>query len=150
MFGAVASHKFVISFCMGMELMNSQATLKVFSGSILFFGVVTSVGIGIGGLINNGSTDNLPVAIIEGLVVGTLIYVVCFEILNRERDRKTYSMKKARAIGFIQFLSLAVGLVAMGALSTLTHSHGHAHDHEEGTIDDGHDHDHDHDHLHLF
>lgn len=65
MFGAVASHKFVISFCMGMELINSQAGVRTFVGSILFFGVVTSVGIGIGGLITTSSTDTLSVAVIE-------------------------------------------------------------------------------------
>jgi hypothetical protein len=72
-------------------------------------------------------------------VVGTLVYVVCFEILNRERDRKTYSLKKVRAIGFVQFIALAVGLVAMGILATMTHGHA---EHELG--DEEHDHDHDH------
>lgn len=84
----------------------------------------------------------------QGLVVGTLIYVVCFEILNRERDRKTYSIKKARAIGFIQFLALGAGLVAMGLLATMSHDHGgddHGHDHEDDhdhptTHHDDHDH----------
>jgi hypothetical protein len=72
-------------------------------------------------------------------VCGTLIYVVFFEILNRERERKVTSLKKSKAIGFIQFVAIAVGLVAMGALSTLTHSHD---DHDETTTEDGHDHDH--------
>lgn len=54
------------------------------------------------------------------------MYVVFFEILNRERDRKTYSMPHSRAIGFLQFLSLVSGLVAMGWLSAITHDHdGH-------------------------
>lgn len=65
MFGAVASHKFVISFCMGMELMNSKAGTRTMVGSILFFGLITSLGIGIGGAITTGDTNNLPVAIIE-------------------------------------------------------------------------------------
>ncbi len=69
--------------------------------------------------------------------MGTLLYVVCFEILNRERDRKTYSMKKVRAIGFIQFLALSTGLVAMAMLSKMT---GHDHGPEEDP----------HDHPHLF
>lgn len=65
-------------------------------------------------------------------MVGTLIYVVCFEILNRERERKTYSLGTTRAIGFVQFLALGVGLVAMGVLATMAHNHDHedeCHDH---------------------
>ncbi len=65
MFGAVASHKFVISFCMGMELVNSQAGIRTYVGSILFFGIITSLGIGIGGIITTTSTNTLPVAVIE-------------------------------------------------------------------------------------
>lgn len=65
MFGGVASHKFVISFCMGMELVNSKAGKRTFIGSILFFGLITSVGIAIGGVITSGDTNALPVAVIE-------------------------------------------------------------------------------------
>lgn len=78
MFGAVASHKFVISFCMGMELMNSQAGIRTLVGSILFFGVVTSLGIGIGGAVSTSSTNNLPVAVIE--VITTSIQILFFSI----------------------------------------------------------------------
>jgi len=134
MFGGVASHKLVISFCMGMELMSRGASVRTYVGSILFFGITTSVGIVIGGLISTDNVESVGVVVIEGIVVGTLIYVVCFEILNRERERKTYSMKSTRAIGFLQFLALGIGMVAMGWLAIVAHDdHG----------DDGHEgHDH--------
>lgn len=69
MFAAVASHKFVISFCMGMELMTSQADTRTYIGSIVFFAVVSPIGIIIGSLISsNMSTETLPVAIAEVLI----------------------------------------------------------------------------------
>jgi len=134
MFGGVASHKLVISFCMGMELMSRGASMRTYVGSILFFGITTSVGIIIGGLISTDNVESVGVVVIEGLVVGTLIYVVCFEILNRERERKTYSMKSTRAIGFLQFLALGIGMVLMGWLATAAHG-----DHGEDSHE-GHDH----------
>jgi hypothetical protein len=63
---------------MGMELMNSQAGFGTFVGSILFFGVVTSVGIGIGGLITTNSTDTMPVAVI--MVILIFYFVTYFKI----------------------------------------------------------------------
>lgn len=65
MFGAVASHKFVISFCMGMELSTAQAKHRRI-GSIVFFAVVSPIGIIIGSVISSTtSTDSLPVVIVE-------------------------------------------------------------------------------------
>lgn len=85
---------------------------------------------------------------LQGLVCGTLLYVVFFEILNRERERKSYAMANSRAIGFIQFISLVVGLVGMGLLVTEFHEHHDDGQHSNST-DSGDDHDHDHDHRNL-
>ncbi|ODM95764.1 Zinc transporter ZIP1 [Orchesella cincta] len=175
MFGAVASHKFVISFCMGMELVASQTKIATYISSIAFFAILSPVGIIIGSLLSSNSTNNLPVTVIEvnttyiplkktssdtllffkvmhkypssraaltfGIACGTLLYVVFFEILNRERDRKSYSMSSSRAIGFIQFVALVVGLVSMGCLLTLTHGHNSEDSHDHGDDHDpGHEH----------
>lgn len=70
--------------------------------------------------------DTLNSIPLQGLVCGCLVHLIFFEILNRERDRKAYTMPHSRAIGFLQFVSLGVGLLAMGVLTTLTHEHnGH-------------------------
>jgi len=63
------------------------------------------------------------VFIFQGLVCGTLLYVVFFEVLNREKERRAYSMPNSRAVGFIQFTSLVIGIVAMGWMSIKAHSH---------------------------
>ena len=65
MFGAVASHKFVISFCMGMELFAARTKLSTYLSSIIFFGVISPVGIFIGSLISGNDTNVLPIAIIK-------------------------------------------------------------------------------------
>ena len=65
MFGAVASHKFVISFCMGMELCASQARFRTFIGSIVLFAILSPVGIFIGSyLTSEEATKSLPVSIL--------------------------------------------------------------------------------------
>lgn len=66
MFGAIASHKFVISFCMGMELVASQTKVLTYLFSIIFFAVISPVGIIIGSLLaSDDSTQSVPVTVIE-------------------------------------------------------------------------------------
>lgn len=50
-------------------------------------------------------------------------------------------MSNAKAIGFIQFVALVVGLVGMGCLLTLTHGHVHGSEASDHEHDDP-DHDH--------
>ncbi|XP_011696963.1 PREDICTED: zinc transporter ZIP1-like isoform X2 [Wasmannia auropunctata] len=146
MFLAVASHKFVIAFCIGVELIASRTRPYLSVIYTCTFAVVSPIGIGIGmGLVGGGSAAaSGPMAVIlQGLASGTLLYVVFFEILQEHRT------------GLRQYLSILVGFLVMFGLQMLTahsHSHGHSHGnhtHMEGH-DDDHDHhdDHDHDHEH--
>ncbi|XP_021961884.1 zinc transporter ZIP3 [Folsomia candida] len=133
MFGGVASHKFVIAFCLGMEFVNSRASRKTMIGSVLFFGCITSIGIGVGGLIQaEGSSDSIYTAVIGGLATGTLLYVVFFEILNREREKKMYELEEVGGAGILQFAAVVVGMIFMEILSIMVshhHHHGHGEDH---------------------
>lgn len=66
MFGAVASHKFLISFCMGMELVAAKASAKIFIGSIALFAFLSPIGIFIGSyLTSDSSTHSMPVNILS-------------------------------------------------------------------------------------
>jgi len=66
MFGAVASHKFVISFCMGMELVAAHTKFWTHLGSILVFAVFSPIGILAGSeLANRETIESLPVIVIE-------------------------------------------------------------------------------------
>lgn len=48
MFAAVAVHKFVIAFCIGMELITSNTTYWLCIVYVCTFAVVSPIGIGIG------------------------------------------------------------------------------------------------------
>ena len=88
---AVATHKYVISFCVGLELCNSRTRLLIYSAYMIVFAVFSPIGIVIGILITNhagtGSTYYMVVAVLQAMAGGTIIYVVAFEILERERSK---------------------------------------------------------------
>ncbi|XP_034934316.1 zinc transporter ZIP1-like isoform X2 [Chelonus insularis] len=142
MFAAVAAHKFVIAFCIGVELVASRTHQCLSVIYVCTFAIVSPMGIGIGMLlVGGGSTaasGPLPV-ILQGIATGTLLYVVFFEILHHNRD------------GLHQYLSIIIGFMVMFGLQIATaHSHSHSHSHGGGHehlcgVDEHEDHDH-HDH----
>lgn len=109
MFGAVSAHKFVIAFCIGVELVTSlKAKLVVIY--VFTFAVVSPLGIGIGIIVTNAEQDStaLVSVILQGLATGTLLYVVFFEIL--QADKKS---------GLKQYFSIFVGFIIMFTITTV-------------------------------
>lgn len=111
MLGAVSAHKLVIAFCVGIELVSSRTKFILTLAYISTFALVSPIGIGIGiGL--SGSTEDghhsILNAILQGMASGTLLYVVFFEILQRERDNKVSGLK--------QLLAIVVGFCIMFGL----------------------------------
>jgi zinc transporter 1/2/3 len=58
------------------------------------FALITPLGIGIGIALTETATDdsslqNVVVTVLQGLAAGTLIYVVFFEVLEKERLKKS-------------------------------------------------------------
>lgn len=89
MFGAVAAHKYVIAFCVGVELIVARTKFWLAVAYIFTYSVVSPLGIGIGILLSNGSqTEDTAVVsvILQGLASGTLLYVIFFEVLSKERS----------------------------------------------------------------
>ncbi|XP_018567618.1 zinc transporter ZIP1 [Anoplophora glabripennis] len=109
MFGAVSAHKFVIAFCIGVELVTSLKT-KLVVIYVFTFAVVSPLGIGIGMIVTNMEHDSTAVAsvILQGLATGTLLYVVFFEIL--QGDKKS---------GLIQYSSVFIGFAIMFTITTV-------------------------------
>uniref|UniRef100_A0A6P4FLV5 Zinc transporter ZIP1 n=1 Tax=Drosophila rhopaloa TaxID=1041015 RepID=A0A6P4FLV5_DRORH len=155
MFGAVSAHKLVLAFCVGVELIVARTRMTLAIVYVLTFAVVSPLGIGIGILINHGQETTGPSlvsAILQGFACGTLIYVVFFEILSKNRS------------GLRAYLALFVGFLVMFGLQQLTSGDGHGHSHSHSSCtssshtDDhhetetrsgsGHAHDHEHDHDH--
>ncbi|KAH8276890.1 hypothetical protein KR026_002086 [Drosophila bipectinata] len=152
MFGAVSAHKLVLAFCVGVELIVARTRTTLAVLYVLTFAVVSPLGIGIGILINHGqetSGPSLVSAILQGFACGTLIYVVFFEILSKNRS------------GLLAYLALFVGFCVMFGLQQITSGGGHGHSHSHSSCSghtDEHTHEtetrsssghaHEHDHAH--
>ena len=55
---AVATHKYVISFCMGLELFNANTPKALYTTYVLVFSLMSMIGIGIGTSLTSGIVDN--------------------------------------------------------------------------------------------
>lgn len=120
LFGAVAAHKFVISVCMGMELVMAKTSLKAFLIYTAMWVLTTPIGIGIGmGVSSLGSNSSgylLTVGILQGLAAGTLVYVVVFEVLAREKSKSVS--------GMLQLLFVILGFTTLLIVELVTdHDH---------------------------
>lgn len=127
LFGAIATHKFVIGFCVGIELVSSRTKLSLMLVYIGTFAAVTPIGIGIGILLSAdptaiASSGSLVASVLQGMAAGTLLYVVFFEVLQKERANTKN--------GFWQLASILVGFLLMLTLTLLV---GHDHSHGQGS-----------------
>lgn len=110
MFGAVSAHKLVIAFCIGVELVTAKTNVILSVIYVFTFAIVSPMGIGIGIGISGNESEATEIAstFLQGLATGTLLYVVFFEIL--QKDRKG---------GLKQYLSVLVGFLVMLGLTFL-------------------------------
>ncbi|XP_002066054.2 zinc transporter ZIP1 [Drosophila willistoni] len=88
MFAAVAAHKLVLAFCVGMELLVARTRSSLAIIYLITFSIVTPIGIGVGIGISQqdaagASHPSLPSGVLQGIASGTLLYVVFFEILTQ-------------------------------------------------------------------
>lgn len=111
---AIATHKLVISFCVGMELYVAGASTRTTLGYLTIFSMVTPIGIAVGlalGHFKNDSGNLGPTpTILQGMAAGTLLYVVFFEVLARERANEKSGLLQLTAIvvGFMLMLGLQI------------------------------------------
>ena len=94
---AVATHKYVISFCMGLELFNANTPKALYTTYVLVFSLMSMIGIGIGTSLTSGIVDN------------SVSYVVMIGILQasitlfRNKPSKSFDV---HFYSHYQFLSL--------------------------------------------
>ncbi|CAG0917022.1 unnamed protein product [Notodromas monacha] len=123
LFAAVSFHKFVITFCVGLELVVGGVRKMMVFLYIFVFALVSPIGvaIGIGLSETTGSTqvETLTTTFLSGIAAGTLLYVTFFEVLQRERERE--------GNGVFRVVFVIAGYVCMIALEMI-HGHGHSHD----------------------
>ncbi|XP_011860606.1 PREDICTED: uncharacterized protein LOC105557853 isoform X1 [Vollenhovia emeryi] len=150
---AIATHKLVISFCVGMELYVAGASTRTTLGYLSIFSMVTPIGIAVGLVLDHFKNDSENLGptptILQGMAAGTLLYVVFFEVLARERANEKS--------GLLQLVAIIIGFTLMLGLQIATahshshggHGHGHSHNHTHmEQLDHDHDHDHEHEHEH--
>ncbi|KAL6428418.1 hypothetical protein ACFW04_008592 [Cataglyphis niger] len=115
--GAVASHKYVVSFCLGLELVGVSKSVPKLIFAIFVFAVGSVIGIGIGMLTFQADTDwsKVVLPILQGLAGGTLLYVTVSEVLPRERAK--WHKSSRRFAGILQFFSVFVGFVVIFLLN---------------------------------
>lgn len=119
LFIAVVSHKFVVGFCLGVELsVSSGVTFKQHFAAIFVFSAGSVLGIAIGMALVDLSAveDSNALGILQGIAGGTLLYVTVCEVLPREKAR-WHQNQIHRAAGLIQLLAFAIGFTLMTVMN---------------------------------
>ncbi|KAH8272865.1 hypothetical protein KR018_006163, partial [Drosophila ironensis] len=109
MFGAVAAHKLVLAFCVGMELLVARTRASLAIVYLVTFSIVTPIGIGVGLGISHqvaAGHPSLPSGILQGIACGTLLYVVFFEILTENHGG--WQPLVSTLVGFALMLGLQI------------------------------------------
>lgn len=112
---AIATHKFVIAFCVGVELLSTRTKMFLICVYLSTFAAVSPLGIGIGICLSDDSSSSdgdVTTTVLQGMAAGTLLYVVFFEVLQRERANSQS--------GVLQLISIMAGFGVMFALQVIS------------------------------
>nr|CAD7437848.1 unnamed protein product [Timema bartmani] len=112
MLGAVAAHKLVIAFCVSVEMVSTRVSTCLSLIYVCTFSLVTPMGIGAGLLLTESAKDGATNTVLQGLATGTLLFVVFFEILNRQRKSGGHDGRS----GIWQLFAVMTGFLVMLAL----------------------------------
>jgi len=113
---AVASHKLVLSACVGLEMTVSGMSFWLHMAYMFVYSFVTPLGIGVGMFISNGNenadADTITALVLQSVAAGTMIYVAFFEVLERERA-------KLMTNRMLQWSTTLLGFLLMTGLDNL-------------------------------
>ncbi|KAL4715995.1 hypothetical protein ACJJTC_013295 [Scirpophaga incertulas] len=110
MFVAVSAHKYLIAFCIGVELLAAGTKRWLSVVYVFTFSFMSAFGIGVGILLVGGAgaaDAGLASVVLQGLACGTLVYVVFFEVWRRDGS------------GLQQFVWSFMGFAVMTAIGFL-------------------------------
>ncbi|XP_055633984.1 zinc transporter ZIP3-like [Toxorhynchites rutilus septentrionalis] len=113
---AVSAHKFVVAFCLGLEIYNHGKGDRCRSSiQILFFSLGSVGGIGVGMMLDGLDEDfnGIAVPALQAIAGGTLLYVTVSEIIPRERGKRQFD----NAYGIMQLAAVICGFAVMASLS---------------------------------
>ncbi|XP_053696373.1 zinc transporter ZIP1-like [Sabethes cyaneus] len=120
--GAVSAHKFVVAFCLGVEIGSQRSNHQqhrhassVMKIVIFSLGSVSGIAIGMAldGLDENFNKFVIP--LLQGVAGGTLLYVTVSEVLPRERGKR----QPGTAHGIWQLAAVLAGFAVMSFLSLI-------------------------------
>ncbi|XP_050305771.1 uncharacterized protein LOC126742932 [Anthonomus grandis grandis] len=108
LFVAMSIHSASILFCMGVELILAQTRTKFIVIQMAALAMASPLGILLGLLVTiktslRTTTMSIITVVLEGLSAGTILYITFFEVLNREKERRVYRLKRSLCImgGFL-------------------------------------------------
>lgn len=113
---AFASHKWVISGTMGLNWARSAIKPLVAMIYMTVFCGISPVGVAVGMALKEANEEHGSdtLVVFQGLATGSLLYVVFFEILEKERQKNVVGILQASclALGFIFMVILGLAEVA--------------------------------------
>ncbi|EYC03725.1 hypothetical protein Y032_0092g2590 [Ancylostoma ceylanicum] len=152
LFLSLLVHKLIVAFSVGLQLARTHAhQLQWVVASVFTFALMSPLGAIIGMAVQsaaaNSFSKDLTVTVLQGLAVGTFLYVTFFEVLLHERDNEHPNLLKllVMLIGFsmIGLLRLIdnhdhsdlshslVNSTQIGAMRGAHFGHHHHHDHHD-------------------
>lgn len=112
-FIAVSVHSASILFCIGVELILAQTRLKFVVMQMTALALASPIGILLGLLVAENtsakpSTMSVVSIVLEGFSAGAILYITFFEVLNREKERRVYRVRRGLCIvgGFLLMAAL--------------------------------------------
>lgn len=127
--GAVSSHKLVVSFCLGAELVGGGVALVPHVVAVLVFALGSAAGVGVGMALyelpsaDRGQGQDLLLPALQAAAAGTLLYVTLAEVLPRERARSQHNFPR-RLLQLASFTAGAVIITVLVYLIPDSHDHG--------------------------
>lgn len=116
LFIAIIAHKGSESFALCVILLKHQLSFKRVLSIIIFFALMTPLGIGLGATINEftfAREGELISAIFNAFAAGTFLYISTLHHIHFHKHAKDTQ-------GLLEFASLVIGTVAMGVISLWT------------------------------
>lgn len=126
---ALSAHKVVLSFSLGMELLELDVSVIPYFVSMCIFSLASPIGGIIGCLVMEFTPQETPEGILiptalQTLAGGTILYVTFCEILQRERTKEEG--------GRVRLLTMVLGFALMAGLEAIGGGHEHGHDSNHG------------------
>jgi zinc transporter 1/2/3 len=125
---AFASHKWVISACLGVKWSRSSIKALVSVIYISTFCIVSPIGIGIGMALTDpnqeGELMTSGLIIVQGIATGSLLYVTFFEILEKERQKDVSGIAQALSFTAGYIFMVLLGLAEVKSEQTETSGGG--------------------------